>query len=401
MIRMLSTCAALLASAAVAQAPDPADWDAVLAAARGQTVYWHAWGGSESVNDYIAWAGAQVAERYGVTVEQVKLADTAEAVSRVIAEKAAGRDASGAVDLIWINGENFASMKEQRLLFGPWADRLPNWALLDPEANPSVAFDFTIPTDGLEAPWDMAQMIFYHDAARAPEPPRSMPALLEWAAANPGRFAFPQPPDFVGTTFLKQALHELTPDPAVLLAPADQADYAAATAPLWAFLDALTPNLWRAGRAWPPNGSRLVQLMADGEIDLAVSFNPNEPSNAIARGELPDTVRAYVLDGGTIGNASFVAIPYNANAKAGAMALANFLLSPEAQARKQDPEIWGGGAVLAMDRLSPEDRAAFDVLPMGVATLTPDQLGETLPEPHPSWMVRLEQDWTAHYGVAQ
>ncbi|SEA00109.1 ABC transporter substrate-binding protein [Rubrimonas cliftonensis] len=400
MIRMISAGLALLASAAAAQSPDPADWDAVLAEARGQTVYWHAWGGSAAVNDYIAWAGAQVAERHGVTVEHVKLADTAEAVSRVIAEKAAGRDEGGAVDLIWINGENFAAMKQQGLLFGPWVEQAPNWAFVDVEGKPAVTADFTVPTDGLEAPWGMAQLIFYHDAARAPAPPRSMPALLDWAAANPGRFAFPQPPDFLGSTFLKQALHELTPEPDVLLAPPEQTDYAAATAPLWDFLDALTPDLWRSGRAWPPNGARLIQLMADGEIDLALSFNPNEPSNAIARFELPETVRAYVLDGGTIGNASFVAIPYNASARAGAMALADFLMSPEAQARKQNPEIWGNGTVLAMDRLPPADRAAFEALPLGVAALTPEELGESLPEPHPGWMVRLEEDWTARYGLA-
>ncbi|MGI1663583.1 ABC transporter substrate-binding protein [Palleronia sp. KMU-117] len=403
MFRRLTTTlsALLLASAATAQSPDPADWDAVLAEARDQTVYWHAWGGSTLTNDFIAWAGGEVADRFGVTVKQVKLSDTAEAVSRVIAEKAAGKDEGGAVDLIWINGKNFAAMKEQDLLFGPWAEALPNWALVDPVANPAVAYDFTVPTVGFEAPWGMAQIVFFHDTSRLPEPPRSMAALLDWAAANPGRFAFPQPPDFLGSTFLKQALYELTPDPAILQAPVDQADYDAATAPFWAFLEALTPNLWRGGAAYPQSGPRLIQLMADGEIDLALSFNPNEASNAIANSELPETVRTYVLDAGTIGNASFVAIPYNATAKAGAMVLANFLMSPEAQARMQDPSVWGVGTVLSMDRLPPEDRARFDALSLGVATLPPDALGQPLPEPHPSWMVRLEGDWIARFGVSE
>jgi putative thiamine transport system substrate-binding protein len=392
---------ALLAVAASAQAPDPADWSGVLEQARGQTVYWHAWGGSTTANDFIAWAGDQVAARHGVQVEHVKVADTADVVSRVIAEKAAGRDEGGAVDLIWINGENFASMKEQGLLFGPWVEQAPNWAFVDVEGKPTVTADFTVPTDGLEAPWAMAQVVFYHDAARLPEPPRTMAALLDWAAASPGRFAFPQPPDFLGSTFLKQALHELTPDPAALLSPVDQADYAAATAPLWAFLDALTPTLWRGGAAYPQTGPRLIQLMADGEIDLAISFDPNEASNAIANFQLPDTVRTYVPDVGSIGNASFVAIPYNANAKAGAMVLADFLMSPEAQARMQDPAVWGLGTVLAMDKLSPQDRARFEALELGVATLPPEELGRTLPEPHPSWMVRLEEDWIARFGVAR
>jgi putative thiamine transport system substrate-binding protein len=400
---LISLAALALAAPLAAQegVPDPADWPAVTEAAQGQTVYWHAWGGSNAINDYIAWAGDQLAESHGVTVEHVKLKDTADAVSRVIAEKSAGKDEGGAVDLIWINGENFAAMKEQGLLFGPWAEDLPNWQFVDVAGKPAVTSDFTVPTEGLEAPWGMAQIIFYHDTARLSEPPRSIPALLDWARDNPGRFAYPQPPDFLGSTFLKQAVMELAPDPAVLTAPVEEESYQAATAPLWDYLDALTPLLWRGGAAYPQSGPRLIQLMNDGEIDLALSFNPNEPSNAIANYELPDTVRSYVLEGGTIGNASFVAIPYNANAKAGALVLANFLMSPEAQARKQDPQVWGSGTVLALDKLGAEDRAAFDAIALGIATLAPDELGDALPEPHPSWMVRLEQDWTARYGVGQ
>lgn len=388
-----------LAAPAAAADPDPADWPAVLAEARGQTVWFHAWGGSVQANEFIEWAGDRVAEEFGVTVEHVRLADTADAVARVVAEKSAGLETGGAVDLIWINGPNFAAMKEQGLLFGPWAESLPNWALVDPEANTALTADFTVPTDGLEAPWAMAQVVFWHDAARLPDPPRSMPALLAWAEANPGRFAFPAPPDFLGSTFLKQALAELAPDPAVLSAPATGAAYDAATAPLWDFLDRLTPLLWRAGRAYPPTGEALKPLLADGEIDLALSFSPGAASAAIAAGELPDTVRTYVLDGGTIGNASFVAIPFNASAKAGAMVLANFLMSPEAQLRMQDPAHLGWGTVLAMDRLAPEDAAAFAALDLGPATLPPAELGPPLPEPHPSWMTRVAADWVARYGA--
>lgn len=402
MRRLIAAVAALLALALTAAAePDPRDWPAVLEEARGQTVYWHAWGGDARVNDYIAWAGEEAEDRFGVSVEHVKLSDTAEAVSRVIAERAAGVDEGGAVDLVWINGENFAAMKERGLLFGPWAEDLPNWRYVDVEGKPAVVSDFQVPTEGLEAPWSMAQLVFFHDTARVPEPPRTMPELLAWARENPGRFAFPQPPDFLGSTFLKQALIGLAADPDALARPVGEADYEAVTAPLWEYMAELTPHLWRGGRAYPQTGPRLIQLMADGEIDIGLTFNPNEASAAIANFELPETVRSFVLEGGTIGNASFVAIPYNATAKAGAMVLANFLLGPEAQARKQDPEIWGIGTVLDIDALPPEDRAAFEALELGPATLAPAELGPSLPEPHPSWMVRLEEDWVARFGVAE
>ena len=393
--------AALAAPAFAADRPDPADWPAVEAAARGQQVWFHAWGGDPRRNDYIAWAADEVEARYGVTVTQVKLADTGEAVARVAAEKAAGRAAGGAVDLVWINGPNFAAMKEGGLLFGPWAEALPNWRHVDVAGKPTVVNDFTVPTEGLEAPWGMAQIVFYHDTARLPNPPRSIAALGTWAAAHPGRFTYPQPPDFLGLTFLKQAAFALVPDTAALQEPVDEARYAELTRPLWAWLDRLAPDLWRGGRAYPLTGTTLKQLMADGEIDLAFSFNQSEASAAIANGELPETVRSYVLEGGTIGNANFVAIPFNATAKEGAMVFANFLISPEAQARAQDPAVLGNFTVLDIASLAPEDRARFEAIDLGPATLSPEELGQSLPEPHPSWMERLAEDWTARYGVGQ
>ncbi len=44
----------------------------------------------------------------------------------------------------------------------------------------------------------------------------SAAALLAWSKAHPGRFTYPKPPQFHGSSFLKQILLELTPDPAPL-----------------------------------------------------------------------------------------------------------------------------------------------------------------------------------------
>lgn len=399
-MKHLALIAALVAPLPALANPDPADWDAVMAEAAGQTVYWNAWGGSTTTNDFIAWVGERVAEDYGVTLEHVKLTDTADAVTRVLSEKQAGVDNDGAIDMIWINGANFAAMKDADLLFGPFAEQLPNWAVVDSNGK-TVQTDFTVPVEGFEAPWAMAQVVFIHDTADLADPLGSMTAILDWSKANPGRFTYPQPPDFLGATFLKQALVDLIDDQAPLYAPATDENYATVTAPLWDYLDALTPTLWRQGRAYPATGPAQLQLIADGEIDLAISFSPGEATAAIANQQLPDTVRTFVLDKGTIGNASFVAIPYNSGSVAGAMIVANFLMSPEAQARAQDPAILGYGTVLDMAALTDTDRALFDTLDLGIATLSPAELGSVVAEPHPSWMTRITDDWMARYGTAQ
>ncbi|NKB51671.1 MAG: ABC transporter substrate-binding protein [Rhizobiaceae bacterium] len=385
-----------------AHSADPGNWDSVKAAARGQTVFFNAWGGSQNINEYIAWAGSELKARYGVTVEHVKLDDTANAVATVVAEKTAGKDENGRVDLIWINGENFASMKRQKLLLSPgWADKMPNWAFVDVENKPTITVDFTIPTDGMESPWGGAKLVFFHDSARQGTGalPDSVKDLVTWTAANKGRFSYPAPPDFIGSTFLKQALSEVIEDPADLLKPVNTDEFQRTSQPLFELLDALHPNMWRGGRAFPKNYPAMGQMLADGELDIIFAFNPAEASSAIAQNRLPDTVRSFTFSGGTLGNTHFVAIPYNATSKEGALLLANFLISPEAQARKQDPNIWGDPTVLNVAKLNDDDKANFAALDLGIATLKPEELGPMLPEPHPSWMTAIEKEWVRRYGA--
>ncbi|WP_108126080.1 ABC transporter substrate-binding protein [Saccharospirillum mangrovi] len=374
------------------------DWDDILADARGQTVYFHAWGGSQPINDYLSWVAQRVDEEYGVELQHVKVAETGAVVSQVLSEKTAGRDQNGSVDLVWINGENFAAMKANGLLFGPFTQNLPNYALVDTANKPTTRFDFTTPVDGLEAPWGMAQLVFIYDSARLDTPPSSMADLLDFAKANPGRFTYPAPPAFHGTTFIKQALLELTDTPDALYQPVEAADFDTVTAPLWAFLDELHPLMWRRGQTFTNGAPEMQRLLADGEIAISLSFNPNDASNLIATGELPDSVRTYVHDAGSIGNTHFVAIPYNSSQTAAAQVVANFLMSPEAQARKADTNVWGDPTVLALDKLDANQRGLFDALPRGVATLAPDELGAVLREPHASWVGALEQAWLERYA---
>lgn len=393
----LALASPLLADDVQANDAQANDWQRTLDAARGQTVYWNAWGGDERTNAFIAWVGAETARLYGVSVTHVRLTDTAEAVTRVVSERAAGRDQGGSVDLIWINGPNFLAMQDQGLLFGPFVQDLPNARYLDLSPGSANSVDFTVPVGGMESPWRLARFVFNHDTARAPVPPATMAGFVDWAAANPGRFTHPHPSNFMGATFLKQALIELAPDPAMLQQPATDEGFAAATAPLWDWYDALRPNLWRNGSLFPENESVLQQLLNDGEVDMAMSFDPASTAAAIAQGLLPDSVRVFVPRGGSLGNVSFVAIPYNAAHAAGAQVVANFLLDPDTQARMQNIEVLGSFSVLDPARLDDGARAAFAALPDAPALPTLDDLGPTLLEPHASWMTRLTEDWARRY----
>jgi putative thiamine transport system substrate-binding protein len=390
----IAAASGLWALAANAQ-PAPS-WSQVLERARGQTVYFNAWAGDEKTNEFIAWAGNELKARHGINVVHVRLKDTAEAVARVVAEKTAGRHDGGSVDLVWINGPNFLAMKQQGLLHGPVTTQLPNFRYVDTTNKRSNVIDFTTPVDGYAVPWRMAQIVFVVDGARlkaAADMPRSAAELLAWAQRHPGRLTHPNVANFLGATFMKQALIDLAPDAAPFQQPATDESFARLTAPLWSWYEQLRPHLWRQGRQFPENGSAQRQLLNDGEIDITISFNPAEAAVSSRAGLLPASVRTFTFAKGTIGNTSFVAIPFNAKAREGALVLANFLLEPATQARAQDIQSIGAINVLDGARLSAADRALFDQLTDSPALPTAQQLGRAQLEPHASWMTHITAEW--------
>ncbi len=267
------------------------NWNQIEQQAEGQTVYFHAWGGSQEINRYLQWAGKKLQSEYGVTLKHVKVTDIAETTTRLLAEKAAGKNTEGSVDIVWINGENFRSMKESALLFGPFTQTLPNWQYVDKSLPIDV--DFSEPTEGLEAPWGVGQLVFIHDQETLHNPPQSFSEMLSYAQAFPNRLSYPRPPEFHGTSFIKSLLIELTNNNPALAQPVSEDNFQDVTAPLWAYLDKFHKVAWRGGKQFPAGTSESIQLLDDGQLDLAITFNPNSVYSAQASGRLAETTKAY------------------------------------------------------------------------------------------------------------
>ncbi|MGL4995260.1 MAG: ABC transporter substrate-binding protein [Deefgea sp.] len=390
MQKFLPTLIAVCLSSTVMASPD---WNKIETEAKGQTVYFNAWGGGENISAYIDWAAEQANKKYGVTVKHVKVTDTSDVVKRIKTEVAAARTKDGSVDLLWVNGENFKALKQGQLLFGPWSESLPNWRYVD--LKKPVRVDFSEPTDGLEMPWGTAQLTFIANQATVKNPPRSAQALLAFAKANTGQVSYPKPPDFHGTTFLKQLLLELAPDAKELQQPVSPESFTKASAPLWAYLDQLHPVLRRKGSSFPKSAADMNRMLADGELKLSLTFNPNEAANLIATQQLPKTAYSFGFNKGTIGNVHFLAIPSNAKAKAGAQVFANFLLSPEAQAKKADLTVWGDPSVLALEKIPAQYRQSMQMTAPGALS----EKVPTLAEPHSSWVAAIEAEWLKRYGA--
>ncbi len=359
--------------------------------AAGTTVRLFMYGGMANVNAWIdGYVARELRDRYDITLVRTPM-DAPAFVNKLLTEKQAGKK-DGSMDLLWINGENFKNAKQAGLLYGPFAARLPNDRMYVNQE--SAQYDFGYPVNGFEAPYGRAQFVFEYDAARTPSPPDSFAALAVWVKEHPGRFTYPQPPDFTGSAFIRQAFYAVSGGYEKYQQGFDQALFDQNAPKLWAYLNALKPYLWQEGRSYPKDSAALDTLFARGEVDMSMGYHPAHAQAKIIEGSYPETARTFVMKDGSIFNTHFTAIPFNAPNKAGAMVAANFLLSPEAQLSKFEPENWGDFPAIDIAKLPEEWREKFNAVNLGPATLSPQALeAVAVPEIPSEYLEALEKGW--------
>lgn len=360
----------------------------VLDVVRGKSVNVYAWGGGEEINAYFRWAASQLKTRFAIEVNHVKVNDIGSVVAQLLAYELAGQN-EGEVDVVWINGENFKKLKQANLLYGPFTEKLLNMRYVE-DYLLEDSYDFSELTAGLEAPWGQAQLTFFYDSEVLPDPPKNARQLLAFAIKNPKRFTYPAPPNFHGTTFLKQILFETIENKEVLYQKVDEASFLDYTQGFWSYLDSLHPYLWKEGKSFP-NGIQEMHAMLDGrEIFISFSFNPNELLKKKRDRAFSRSINSYGHDVGTIANAHFLAIPKSSTNKQAALVFIDFMLSPKAQGKKNDTSVWGDPTVLSLEKLDETQRSFF-----------PD-FGSKSPvkkirEPHADWVELLENEWRKRY----
>lgn len=368
-------------------------WDEIVAAADGQEVSWWMYGGFEPVNNWVnGWFAAQLKEKFNITLKQVPVAGPTEFINQVLGEKAAGVDSGGAVDLVWINGENFRTMKTGGLLYGPWSPLVPSGQYYNWD-SPAIKFDMGFPIEGYEMPWGKAQVVLVYDSAKVPEPPKDMTALIEWIKANPGKFTYTAPPDFVGSEWVRMMCFHATGGFEQFMVDFDQQLFDAKFPECWNMLNELEPFMWRNGETYPADMSQFINLFANGEISFAFTDQIGEAQTFIDNGTYPETVKTYVLADGTIATTDYTAIPYNAAHLEGALVVANFLASPEAQLA-YDQAVYNFDAMW-FEKVPPEYQVQLAAVDRGPATLKPEELAaHALPDLQSTWLTAIEQGWT-------
>ncbi|MEN9226795.1 MAG: ABC transporter substrate-binding protein [Thermostichus sp. DRC_bins_24] len=381
-------------SSLVAQTPlelGSLTWADIVQQARGSQVNWAMWSGSEAINGFVdGWVKTQLQERYGMRLNRIPLTDTVEAVNKIIGEVQAGLRSGGSIDLIWINGNNFRTLKQGDLLYGPFAEKLPSLQFYNPA---DIETDFGLPIEGYSAPYTGNYFLMAYNAERIPEPPRSYADLLSWAKANPGRFTYVAPPDFHGSRFLLGTLYGVTGGYAQYSGPDFDGELWAKQSPAVVdYLKALDPYLWRQGQTYPPTFARLAELFANGEIWLMPTFI-DQVILRKSNGQFPAGTTPYGIPGTSLIDPSFTAIPVNAANPFGAMVLAEVLASPEGQLEKFKPEVWGDLPLIDISRLPAETQEAFARLEAAAGIPIQEAIAGAVPIVNAEYTVQLEELW--------
>ncbi len=357
------------------------------------------WGGNESINQYMdGYVAQNVKEMYGITLKRVPM-NAPEFIAKLLNEKKGGVN-QGTADLIWVNGENFRTARQGSLLWGPITDLLPNLNQYYDLAAEDLKFDTGIPIEGYEAIWGRAQLVLTYDSKEVPLPPKSFKELMEWVKKNPGKFTYPKlPDDFVGVAFIRTAYYELTGERDIFQSDMTKEAFLALSQPVVEYFTQMNPYLWREGKAFPATQGQQDALFQNGEIAMTMGFEIGKASGLIEKGEYPDTARTFVFDTGTIGNAHYLAVPFNAPNRAAALLVIDFLQSPMAQIEKLKAEVWGDMPALDVNRLSDAQKAALSSVESGPATLPIKELTEhRLAEMQAQTIDWIKEIWISQIG---
>lgn len=367
-------------------------FDDVQKSVKGTTVNFYGWGGSNFTNQWIDNVLAKkVKEDYDITLKRVPM-DIDNILNKLIGEKQGGKNTEGSIDLVWLNGENFYSAKKANLLYGPFTDKLPNFQkYINPE---DVAYDFGYKTDGYESPYGKAQLVMVFNEEFVTAMPKDHKELLELCKKYPGKFTYAAPPDFTGSAFVRNIVFDIVGPEKIMSLKDDKEEVKRVIAPALDYLKELKPYLWNNGKTYPATTAQLDNMFADKQVIGTMTYSPNSIEGKINNGEYPAKAKASIFTKGAIGNTHFVAIPFNAPNKAGAMAVANAILSVDMQASKYDPVTWGDLPVLDNSKLSSEEKDIFSKVKISSSTVPQEELSAHKYSEPPAYLIPIiEKLW--------
>lgn len=366
-------------------------FDELVELAKGTTVTFYGWGGDDNLNawldDYFA---PRLKEKYDITLERVPM-NIEDILSQLQGEITAEKKA-GDIDMIWINGENFKTCKENNMLYGPFAENLPNYqTYVDGQDEENLA-DFCYPIEGYEAPYGKAQLVMIADTAVTPDLPTNTKEFMEFCKKYEGKVTYPALPDFTGSAFVRNVIYDICGYEQFMDMEADKEIVKAAIEPALAYLRELNQYLWNDGKTFPADSTKVANMFSDGELVMDISYAAYSTATNIENGTYTETTQAFQFDKGTIGNTNYIAIAANSANVAGAQVAINEMLDPEVQANRFG--VIRTVPVVDYEKLNEEEKEAFDVVDIGKGVIAQDELlSKRLPEMPSELVPIIEEIW--------
>lgn len=370
---------------------DEMTYDQLLEEVKGSTVTFYGWGGDEDLNAWLDDVFApEMKEKYDITMERVPM-DIDQVLSQLSGEIQAGKE-DGSIDMIWINGENFKSAKENNMIYGSFLEKLPNakkYLDLNSDEN---KYDFGYEIEGYEAPYGKSQLVFMHDRAITSNVPKNTEELLEFAKTNKGKVTYPALPDFTGSAFVRNIIYDICGYEQFQDMKADKETVKKAIQPAIDYLVKLNPYLWNGGKSFPADSTQLDNMFMDKEVVMFMSYEPYSVASKIEKGSYTDTTETFIFDKGTIGNTNYMAIAKNSGNKAGAIVAINEMISAKMQSSKYDAI--KTLPVVDNSKLSDKEAEMFDKVDLGKGTLSQEELlSKRLPEMPADLVPIIEEIW--------
>lgn len=325
---------------------------------------WYTYNDDGPYDDWIdTWLTPQLKDLYDITLIRHPLKDTVDAVNLVIHQIESGFGYNnGSVDLIWINGENFATMKNGGYAYGPWSTKAPNAVNYNFE-NAAIKYDFGLEVNGYEMPYNEAQVIFIRNTKYVNESSiQSINLLLNWIKnEGTGKFTYAAPCsdcsggtinnyDFTGSVFIRHIWYSLA-SYSTFVGDFSETVYTKYAPSFYQKLRELEPYLYHnttyQNSHYPTSNEEVDNAFGRGEVYVTLAYDPGHASSMIADGKWPSTAYGYVLTSGTIANTNYVLIPANAKNKLAAMVTGDFIASCTAVFSRAQPD--GIGALGAYD----------------------------------------------------
>lgn len=370
---------------------EDATFEELIEAAKGTTVTFYGWGGNDDLNawldDYFA---PRMKEKYDITMERVPM-NIEDILSQLQGEITAGKE-DGDIDMIWLNGENFKTCKENNMLYGPFAEGLPNYQTYIDAKDEENQADFCYPIEGYEAPYGKAQLVMITDTAVTEEFPANTEEFMEFCKKYEGKVTYPALPDFTGSAFVRNVIYDICGYEQFMDMEADKETVKAAIEPALEYLRELNQYLWNDGTTFPADSVTVTNMFADGELVMNITYEAYDPATNIENGTYTETTQAFQFEKGTIGNTNYIAIAGNSANVAGAQVAINEMLDPEVQADRF--ATIRTIPVVEYEKLDDAQKAAFDAVEIGKGVIAQDELlSKRLPEMPSELVPIIEEIW--------